>query len=84
MSLKEQWLEGLRSGEYKQGKYALQDEHGGYCCLGVLVKVHGQNHPDRAYKDTKVSEDLRRTLVQMNDHENKSFEQIANYIEVNL
>lgn len=28
------WVDALRSGEYKQTKYSLQDESG-YCCLGV-------------------------------------------------
>jgi hypothetical protein len=37
------WLEALRSGKYKQGTQgALNDETGGFCCLGVLCDVHGE------------------------------------------
>ena len=37
------WVEALRSGEFKQGKYQLKtfDEEGNtrYCCLGVAEEV---------------------------------------------
>lgn len=36
--IKAKWLEALRSGEYAQTKYRLQDEVG-YCCLGVLCDI---------------------------------------------
>lgn len=42
-NLKAQWLTALRSGEYKQGKFALRDSEGGYCCLGVLCDVIDPN-----------------------------------------
>lgn len=32
---KKRWVEALRSGEYKQGKGALE-RGGNFCCLGVL------------------------------------------------
>ena len=32
------WLAALRSGEYKQGKYALNSDRG-FCCLGVACDV---------------------------------------------
>ena len=32
------WLAALRSGEYKQGKYALKNGEG-YCCLGVCAAI---------------------------------------------
>lgn len=42
-SIKAQWLKALRSGEYKQGQYALRytAESGEmkYCCLGVLTDI---------------------------------------------
>lgn len=37
-SVKAKWLEALRSGEYEQGRNAL-NENGNYCCLGVLCDV---------------------------------------------
>lgn len=33
------WLAALRSGEYKQSRESLYDGNG-YCCLGVLQKIH--------------------------------------------
>lgn len=45
-ALVNKWLEALRSGTFKQGKYSLCSERGGdqtqtYCCLGVLAEVCG-------------------------------------------
>lgn len=37
--LKNKWVKKLRSGEVKQGQFALKDSLGGYCCLGVLCTV---------------------------------------------
>lgn len=37
--LKAQWLDALRSGEYKQGKEMLRTQDNSYCCLGVLCDV---------------------------------------------
>ena len=41
--VKEQWLDALRSGDYKQGtgKMKIGDE---YCCLGVLTDLYIQEH----------------------------------------
>lgn len=60
-NVKKDWVEALRSGEYKQGTGVLKStrdpEHPTYCCLGVLVDVAkkhgvkgarldpGQTHP---------------------------------------
>jgi len=35
---KAKWLEALRSGEYKQGSYALHKSDR-FCCLGVAIEV---------------------------------------------
>lgn len=40
-TLKAKWVEALRSGEYKQAHATLKDDHGGYCCLGVLCEIAG-------------------------------------------
>lgn len=39
------WIEALRSGEYKQGKGALQ-HNGEFCCLGVACEVAIKNELD--------------------------------------
>ena len=41
--LKQDWVEALRSGKYKQGRRALYKPYTeAYCCLGVLCKVAGK------------------------------------------
>lgn len=39
--IKQQWIEALRSGRYKQGQGSLRD-HDEYCCLGVLCDLAEQ------------------------------------------
>lgn len=36
--IKQEWIEALRSGDYKQTQEALKDQNG-YCCLGVLCDI---------------------------------------------
>jgi hypothetical protein len=33
------WVEALRSGEFEQGRNAMNNEDNSYCCLGVACKV---------------------------------------------
>ena len=33
------WVAALRSGQYKQGTYALRKKDDTYCCLGVLCDI---------------------------------------------
>lgn len=44
------WIAALRSGEYRQGKYALAarepDGTTRYCCLGVACEISGVVEPD--------------------------------------
>lgn len=37
----DKWVAALRSGEYKQTRSLLKDSNG-YCCLGVLCEIVGQ------------------------------------------
>lgn len=39
------WVEALRSGEYRQTREVLRDEHG-FCCLGVACDLYAKEHPD--------------------------------------
>jgi hypothetical protein len=42
-AIKKQWVEALRSGEYKQGReYLRQGDK--FCCLGVLCDLYGKQH----------------------------------------
>lgn len=40
--IKERWVTALRSGRYEQGKGALRDYQGKFCCLGVLCDLAAQ------------------------------------------
>lgn len=38
--IKQQWIDALLSGEYKQGKKTLRTQDDHFCCLGVLTDLH--------------------------------------------
>ena len=38
--VKAKWLEALRSGEYRQGRYRLRDDNDDLSCLGVLCDIY--------------------------------------------
>lgn len=37
--LRDRWCAALRSGEYRQGRDALQPEDDRFCCIGVLASI---------------------------------------------
>jgi hypothetical protein len=90
--LKSKWVAALRSGEYRQGKYALRSGSS-FCCLGVLC-VLADVAPEQSTEspeDGNPYEWVNQTvgpayeqLVTMNDAEGKTFPEIADYIEANL
>lgn len=99
-TLKKQWIEALRSGEYKQTKKVLCSTVGGFCCLGVLADKAGAVWKD-VDADCKLCELVGETryaelptsilphyvqadLIAMNDEAEKSFAEIADWIELNL
>lgn len=90
--IKIKWLEALRGGQYKQGVGDLR-YNGTYCCLGVLCTVVDPDWeigngwfgmPEGVFKASGLKSADPATLAKMNDHEGKSFDEIANYIEENL
>jgi hypothetical protein len=95
--IKRKWLEALRSGKYAQGRNALLHE-GKYCCLGVLCDAHdiaieterdtildGSTHSyDPIRKHFGLSPEETLILTSMNDVDELTFAQIAEYIEKNL
>lgn len=42
--IRTQWVEALRSSEYKQIKERLHDGADGFCVVGVLCELHRQAH----------------------------------------
>jgi hypothetical protein len=86
---KDQWLNALRSGEYKQGRGRLcRPQFDEFCCLGV-AKDQGMAKAISAYYIDSgfIPRELQDQLAQLNDYglndDGKpwNFEQIADYIE---
>jgi len=96
--IKQAWIDALTSGEYEQGKGSLLDNEGHYCCLGVLCDLALQegvcDEVTGARLSSKVSRwsDLAswspmvdgKFLINLNDNEGKTFEEIAKLIHDHL
>lgn len=98
MTIKEIWIKALRSGKYKQGpRYLNVGDY--YCCLGVLAVelgilhrthsgvsyVNTVNGTSQAYLDSTILPyKYQDKLGQMNDYSDRTFDEIANWIEENI
>ena len=86
---KKKWVNALRSGEYKQGDCSLF-RNGKYCCLGVASVILGWDKKGDGYKflpdliQYGGASGFGSRLVQMNDSHEKTFNQIADFIDKNL
>lgn len=95
---KKKWIDALRSGKYAQGTGRLRREVDGkdcFCCLGVCLDV---NAPE-GWKQIEEGPGWRwryeadvphekyplnlSPYIRMNDHKGKTFEEIADFVEVN-
>lgn len=54
LEVKAEWLEALRSGNYKQTTRKLKKD-GGYCCLGVLCDVYTKKNKDMYWSGDAIS-----------------------------
>lgn len=94
--IKAKWVEALRSGKYQQGRMALKNGDN-FCCLGVLCDLYdssgwtpGGRFQDRGWEppqSVRLWADFAESfkgLIKMNDEEELSFPEIADYIEANL
>jgi hypothetical protein len=94
--VKEKWITALRSGEYTQAREFLRTDYG-YCCLGVLTDLYLKevneqwvpfgNHttiPILVAIWADISQNSEDVLIQMNDTEGRTFNEIADYIQENL
>lgn len=93
--LEQKWLDLLRSGTIKQFQHGYGDHDHGMCCLNVafVAKGFANGFDDFDVEDTRrdrealsawfpvIDEDLFQKLINMNDIEDKSFTEIADYIE---
>lgn len=91
--IKTEWIEALRSGDYRQGKNALLDADGDYCCLGVLAAIQGaavegiqdsvELELDGVDYGAGLTMEQRNVLADMNDGRGcapRSFDHIAGYV----
>lgn len=63
----QKWIEALRSGEYKQGKFVLKRRIGAateaeYCCLGVACDLYLEANPGVLDVQTKEAGGSTRTI----------------------
>lgn len=91
--IKENWIKALRSGEYSKAIGAYCDVGQGencYCALGLLMVSNKIEWRDALSVLPELGIPIEGNLgifdviISMNDYENKSFEEIADWIEQNL
>lgn len=97
VEIKRKWIEALRSGKYNQAQrelFRFRDEEYenpvAYCCIGVgnHLVLSGTCLADLVTSEVGralgLDEDQIDKLVELNDDEEASFAEIADYIEKNL
>ena len=86
-----QWVDALKSGDYKQGYFEFHDyKDDSYCCLGVLCNVLKFKSESSTMISTRgkqgswdyplLSEEDQNKFIHMNDSKSKSFPEIAEAI----
>lgn len=89
----EKWIAALRSGEYKQDTENSTLRHDGcYCVVGVAAIANNlefKNDNRAVLNDGTdiikfIGKFLFRELYNLNDHDEKSFPEIADWIEQNV
>lgn len=63
-----EWIEALRSGKYKQGKYHLRNRDSYFCCLGVACDL---NDPS-AWREDYDELDGKKSYSYHSNHRNLS------------
>ena len=103
--IKQQWVDALRSGTYRQTYGTLHDGGGNFCVLGVLCDLHhqatgtpwkGEEGYVKSYlchdkwisfvvRDwAGVTEKACERVYELNDNAEKTFAELADWIDVNL
>lgn len=85
----EKWVKALRSGEYKQGEGQYYNPSiDCYCAIGVGYTANdielsesGQTVVNNDYR--VITGNIFDALMDLNDFDNKSFPEIADWIEAN-
>ena len=57
-SVKQEWIEALRSGDYEQSRHALRRTNGTdrFCCLGVLCDLYQDTTGKGEWQESSVEE----------------------------
>lgn len=84
------WADALRSNKYRQIRGSYKDGLGGYCPLQVLRELapHTGANPKtvRVWAGMKTVDaqipSLKKGVIDLNDHDKKSFREIAAIIEL--
>lgn len=87
-----QWAAELRSGRWAQGRFLLHNEETKeYCCLGVLRCIQLEREPGQSpytegdsYGRSGLTYAEQFKFTDLNDQQNLTFPQIADYIEREL
>jgi hypothetical protein len=95
--LKARWIADLRANPQLQARNKLRDTEGKNCCLGRLCLLQGipwdgahfvfstrlsNSTPPTLYrKEIGMPEHIMDILIEMNDSQEKTFPEIANYLE---
>jgi hypothetical protein len=84
--LKRDWIDALRSGEYKQVRGTFFDSRSNvYCCLGVERVVAVGEWDDRTPSNAgDMSSELENACIYLNDVQRRNFNYIADWIEDNV
>lgn len=61
--IKKQWVDALRSGDYKQGKNCLRFENR-FCCLGVLCDIYTKTNVNKQWDHNYALMDTTKFLPQ--------------------
>lgn len=89
------WVKALRSGKHKKITGTLERE-GCYCANGLAYKANGlrvkgcyfyvgrKQHSGYIQQNNPIPVRLFERIVHLNDHEEKSFPEIADWIEQNV
>ena len=68
-SVKQEWVEALRSGDYEQGTHALRRTNGTdtFCCLGVLCDLYQDATGKGEWKEPEHKKEDRYHFITPND-----------------
>lgn len=88
--LRDKWTAALRSDDYKQCQNTLRRVKPykptvpSYCCLGVLCEVAEQPFRYKRLGAMGLTSFNQSLLMHLNDRENWTFPQIADWIETHI